>query len=367
MKEVFVFGAGASKASAGTPLGKDLVWSYYEDCSFHWFSKTTDGKYDLREDNKQFSNYGDFLKLAEKIYPGLSSTYEKFQRRNGSIYEPPDFIYEDKEYYVDEILYKLLKMGDNEGAELIRKLIFEHIIGKGFRSENELYKKFLMDFLYQKIHDDISIISFNFDFYLCEESNGYPYELTFDYLINFNSIDLARKWYKYNRGKVIPLIKLNGSFDWGFCRNCKKIFLYFPHMQWYYYYKTRCNICKGEVEPFIIIPHQEYPNIVETLWKKAEEKLNNADKITIIGYSFPDYDKEVIKLFTTSLNDFNNNVEMLVVDWFDSKNSKDNFNKHKSIIKNKYNNMFCNLTKEISYNFDGFEGYIKNQLSKNLP
>ncbi len=31
IKEVFVFGAGASNASARTPLGKNLGWTYYED------------------------------------------------------------------------------------------------------------------------------------------------------------------------------------------------------------------------------------------------------------------------------------------------------------------------------------------------
>jgi len=33
MKEIFVLGAGAPHASAGTSLGKDLVWRYYQACS----------------------------------------------------------------------------------------------------------------------------------------------------------------------------------------------------------------------------------------------------------------------------------------------------------------------------------------------
>lgn len=32
MNEMFIFGAGASKDSADTPLGMELVWQYYQDC-----------------------------------------------------------------------------------------------------------------------------------------------------------------------------------------------------------------------------------------------------------------------------------------------------------------------------------------------
>ena len=52
MKHVYVFGAGASAASAKTPLGKDLVWNYLLDCGL-----LISGLQGLQEENEKFSNY----------------------------------------------------------------------------------------------------------------------------------------------------------------------------------------------------------------------------------------------------------------------------------------------------------------------
>lgn len=354
MKEIFVFGAGASKASAETPLGEDLVWRYHLDCSNPYPIKN--GEYDTHEDDIEFVNYKKFLELAGSVYPELRKEKLKFQKRNGCYYEPPPFVFEDKKYYVDEILRILQQKGNIRGTELIRKLIFEHIIGTGIESENELYKKFVNKVLPQKSPESVSLMSFNFDVFLWED---YGFEVSFDYLIDFDWIDKNRIK-SYNQRSFFPMIKLNGSFDWDICRMCKKIHLYFPPTHRYFYDQKHCciNNCGGIVEPLIIIPHEEYIKRIKTLWEKAKEELKQAERITIIGYSFPYYDRDVIDIFKNSMN---NNVEIVVVNYCEPDEHKTRFYD----IKNSYRSMFPNLKKEIRIYLKGFKEYMKDLISSN--
>lgn len=67
MKEVFVFGAGASNGSAHTPLGNELVWTYHEQCCPH----RAIGIKGLIEEFKEFANLSKFFNLVEQTYPEL--------------------------------------------------------------------------------------------------------------------------------------------------------------------------------------------------------------------------------------------------------------------------------------------------------
>ncbi len=73
MTELFVLGDGASNASAGTPLGKDLVWTYSRDCSA--LSQIgDDGRRltsDIEREKEEFANLGHLLKAIEHKYPKL--------------------------------------------------------------------------------------------------------------------------------------------------------------------------------------------------------------------------------------------------------------------------------------------------------
>ena len=81
MKQVYVLGAGASAASAKTPLGKDLVWNYHVDCGL--FVPYDNGKPDLREENENFANFRKFLELAAKIYPEFSTICQGSRTQTG--------------------------------------------------------------------------------------------------------------------------------------------------------------------------------------------------------------------------------------------------------------------------------------------
>jgi hypothetical protein len=120
-----------------------------------------------------------------------------------------------KKYYVDDLLKKLQEKGDIAGTELIKRLIFEHIGEKSQDTENSLYKNFVINILKGKANDDVSVISFNFDFLLHEDFRNKVY---FDYLLDFHWVDPDREA-TYKKQNSIQLIKLNGSLDWGYAVN----------------------------------------------------------------------------------------------------------------------------------------------------
>ena len=91
-KEVFVFGAGASHASRGTPLGKDLIWKYESDCAgLYRMEGDKPAADDLKEKNTEFMNYGEFLQLFDKVYPGLNAynSWQKEMQEAMSFAPPP--------------------------------------------------------------------------------------------------------------------------------------------------------------------------------------------------------------------------------------------------------------------------------------
>lgn len=344
MKEIFVFGAGASKASAGTPLGNELVWTYHQDCCE--FLSVINGVPDNSEENIIFSNLRKFFVLVGHIFPELSKELEKWENRGIHMYNPPTLL--NKKYYVDEILRIVQEKEDIEGTQLIRKLIFEHITSASFGQPNKLYKDFIAKVLKNKTFGSISIISFNFDFLLHEDFRN---EIYFDYLIDFDCVDKNRER-TYIKQNAIPMIKLNGSLDWGICRKCNRLHLYSPHMQRDFYNRKSCiGNCNGIIEPFIIIPHEKYSEKIEILWEKAEGELKQAEKITVIGYSFPEYDEKVINLFKNALN---NNVKIEVVGRCESNNDRTCALHNK---KEKYRHVFPKLKNEEIF-LDGFEGYM---------
>ncbi len=210
-----------------------------------------------------------------------------------------------------------------------------------------MYEQFATKILKNKRIEDVCIISFNFDYLLQEDFKENVY---FDYLISFDTIDPNRKL-QYKKENPLPLLKLNGSLDWSFCPNCGKLTLLFPHLFPNFYYQAKCNNgCGGSLRPFIVIPHEKYNEKIEVLWRTAREFLSEAEKITIIGYSFPAYDDKVKKLFCCYLN---KNAEVYVVD------KKEKQSTAIDGTKLQINNIFTH-NKLIKFSFDGFANYVEH-------
>ncbi len=348
MKEVFIFGAGASYASARIPLGKDLVWNYFYDCST-WY-QVEGGKPtldDLNKKGKEFINFGEFLRLADSIFPELHE-YDNWMKcmKETMMYSPPTGF--DKKYYVDEIIRILQRESKIDGIELIRQLTLEHITGNDRSDRGELYEKFTKR-LIGKSPEDIQIISFNFD---CLLQESFRDEVYLDYLLNFDTIDNNRA--SYNKQNGIPLIKLNGSLDWATCPKCKKIKLLTSYVGKYTYASLYCNMsqdCGEKLKPFIFLPHENKTKSINVLWDRAKNALEQASKLTIIGYSFPYYDREIIKLFKEYTN---RDVELIVVDHANNQKKEEVEESIGRTIKQIFSPK--NDAKVFLY---GFQGYLK--------
>ena len=74
-KKVIIIGAGASFAAAEIPLGYQLGWMYYSQCStFYRLEKN--GKVaedDLIKKSSEFIAFEEFLDIAVKVYPELET------------------------------------------------------------------------------------------------------------------------------------------------------------------------------------------------------------------------------------------------------------------------------------------------------
>lgn len=350
MNHIYVIGAGASAASANTPLGRDLVWNYHQDCRL--MVPINNGVPDLREENEDFSNFRTFLELCSSIYPEFKSLSKKWDGRGVYVFNLYTRI--EKKHYVDEMLEILHRKGDTQGIELVRKLIFEHLIETGIDSQNLLYERFKEGILKNRSPQQVSIISFNFDFLLHEDFRTNVY---FDYVLKFDWIDNKRQSI-YARSNPIKLIKLNGSLDWGICPSCSRLYLYSPHMFRHSYDDKKCSCkCGKPIQPFIIIPHERYGSIIEPLWSLAEKELKRANTVTVIGYSFPDYDKKVVDLFSKSLGP---NTRLQVVTRCEREEDED---RKRNAILMKYKQLFPMLKTGVEIYLNGFRAYIDSRIN----
>ncbi len=166
-----------------TPLGMDLVWTYWQD-----YAPFADK-----------SRYSEFLQLAEKVFPEfLGATQKFFSMQEASImyFAPEDRL--RKCHYVDDMLRRLQQEGEERGERLLKQLILKHIVSVG-NEHHRGYARFKKHFLGMQ---NISVLSLNFDTYLNEGPPGpkLDYYLPFDW-INYNRGN-------YSPGKGIPVLKL---------------------------------------------------------------------------------------------------------------------------------------------------------------
>lgn len=349
-KEVYIFGAGASHDSADTPLGKDLVWNYYLD-TFIFSKVNPDGTSDLREENIEFKNLSSFFDLIEQEYPELKGEKKKWKeiRKQGYVYEPPYDL--NKKYYVDEII-KQLKSSNKEGIEPIRRLVFEHIVEATLDRGNSSYETFVKG-LAGKSPEDISIISMNFDCLLHKEFKGI--KVDFDYLRSFDN-NIAGINANSKKGGI-PLIKLNGSLDWAFCPKCEKTTLISYHLQKNPYDGLSCKIdggCGETLRPLVFLPHENQEDLLGILRNRAKSDLAQASKITVIGYSFPPYDTDIIHLINKHTSP---DVLLEVIDKADdSAEGK----RKKKVVEVRLKKIFPDK-KNISISFCGFESYMRGE------
>jgi len=104
--------------------------------------------------------------------------------------------------------------------------------------------------------------------------------------------------------------------------------------------------------PLLVIPvrqkrYDDYIGTIEHLWKTAEKAFMDADRIVVIGYSFPSTDKRALQLLSTTLNNRKKQIDLTLVDpWSDS-------------VALQIEKKNLDLAKTLSLHNIGFEAYIE--------
>jgi NAD-dependent SIR2 family protein deacetylase len=299
-RTVFIFGAGAS-AHAGAPLIKDFYQAIV----------------DLNEID-QVLGYEKEFNLVIRAYTELTGTYAKTKMHYHENIEELFATFE-----MAKILGRLGNLSEDEvnklpdamrtvmSATIEERMKYRNVPDRGF-IPTDGYNSFtgLLDNLEGTKHNDIALITFNYDYGL--EYALHENEYKYDYCLG-----------EMNDPSTLPLLKLHGSLNWARCRKCGAI-IPFTIKEWkesgmppkigvdklVSMYLSRNAIqavhCNEPVfeDPFIIPPtwnktqHYEY---IQRIWARAAKELSDARMIVVIGYSIPPTDEFFKHLFALSI------------------------------------------------------------------
>ena len=347
-KIVYILGAGASK-DFGMPLGNEFfkkglyLLGLKEKVSFKDIPLNH-----IEEDLIYLQ------KNLPRIYPNLSDNPEEWPPVEEILtisYELDKEIFDKTKDYVFEVLTTSQRDPFMSLFEYQYECKFNYL--ERYMMLKQYFEKMIGNPLL-----DISFVSFNYDTLIdsiLEEllEIDYP-ELTptvTDYTYKVHLLDINNKE-NIIRGNGVKLIKPHGSINLAYCDKCKKAFYSIGSVIYSIKHERKgyeC-VCGARLQPLVCPPlfgkaHKggqylfEYMNEMLSLVKKEVE---SADRIIIVGYSFPDYDIEIKSSIIDGIRSNTNNIEWQIIDKGD--NIK---NKLASIISRNYK-LYC----------EGFINYI---------
>lgn len=111
--------------------------------------------------------------------------------------------------------------------------------------------------------------------------------------------------------------------------------------------------------PLIITPvrqkkYEDYAGTIEKLWGLAERALSEADRIVLIGYSFPQTDTQTLSLLQNALSKRENQIELVIVD------------PSASMIQERIGDKYIAKAKGVSIYEQKFEDYV-SALRQEVP
>ena len=166
---------------------------------------------------------------------------------------------------------------------------------------------------FTKKHKKTSIITTNYDCCIDEAliSNNLHIQKSIDSKINDNS------------DNGIELIKMHGSINWAYCESCQYAREFdFSEMKKTYLSDSAsypvigiCPKCTGQRRPLLVPPlsfkFMMFPSLIQ-LWNSARKKIENAEYLIVIGYSFSDADNYITKIVSLSMS-MNKAQKMIVI------------------------------------------------------
>ncbi len=308
---VFVFGAGAS-LHVGAPLAKNVIFSAI--CDYCWQNQDAQWADDFESvmryyDSATDSKMLDFLRECRTA--NTLATPDSLPDVEDIVTMVEDSQVEGLPAALHDVLYLVIseraRGNDLWGGESVFGI-------RGHR--RNLYDQFV-DYVLP-VTDTNTLISFNYDLALDEAVSLNNHGLLGDYLLAFAHVHRFPAYDRIKSGKReskdVDLLKLHGSFNWGWCRKCCTYSLSYGG-DFRDVSQSRCSSCLSELVP-VLVPlsrkKSRYIQELESLWKRARMALSAADTLCVVGYSFNQVDSEAVELFKDSLRE-NRNLSGLIV------------------------------------------------------
>ena len=252
---------------------------------------------------------------------------------------------------------------------MIAKTIEKNIIA----TTSKNYENFLKNHLQNM--EKPTVISFNWELladnvlFAQNSMDHFSDVYSVDYGADFIRID-ERGIRQNNRVALYSLLKLHGSLNWMHCPKCVHNNLFFvyggkpaiPILEGELIQCPKCKRClKSVIVPpsFQKIGEGNELSFLSYIWAKAKSSLINADKIIIIGYSFPDDDvhfKHFLRgaLVSNYRKNKNKGIKIEVVNFKMYSQDKIDFEKHyKDILS------IPGVKIEVNFLYQKFSEYAK--------
>ncbi len=193
-------------------------------------------------------------------------------------------------------------------------------------------------FLTQIRQADAAIITTNWDIVLESSKSNYLEEEWVDYeSVNAYELpnNISANDVGYCQFKIIPILKLHGSLNWGFCQNCGKIY-YLNEKNYHKLILSEVECKNRECEgkhsklKIVIVPptlsklvrpvQTTEPSSLKlpyfqlvSIWNRAYDYLKSCEKIYFIGYSFPETDVQMRFFISNALRENTNLKDVIVI------------------------------------------------------
>lgn len=304
-KVVFLLGAGASAAS-GIPLVTGLLDELVKQAR-----RTQDDEFNLLMKHCQKEEKIDIEDLLTAVY--LSEFAVSEPNTLGLLHY---FLFsDDSEVTSKEGLANDPPETDATSVNFIRDTIqtlfgsiASEMIPKDPNETHKEIKRFIND------HKDVSIITTNYDYCMDEELFG---EVEVDTTLN----EVTTGEHEVS----VELYKMHGSINWTYCDTCQSIDGVHPEDVKAKFEPDSgtldypvigiCPVCKGQRRPLLVPPTSfkfvQFPPLID-IREGAKRRLENADYIIPVGYSFSDADAYIYKLVWGAIR--KNDAKMLIVD-----------------------------------------------------
>lgn len=334
--KAYLIGNGAS-IPYGSPLGSDvfkrafelfyerLEKSHHDNC-FHRLKDNITRVIAIMDDLKELLAWGNLNLFHMGKY---RKKFEDLMNPNISYSERANFYREIKDYFAKYKIWELLpktveyyKDKEHHGFKDLKSKRSTLLEGRGNFFDR------IAEFSFKTIYFAIEYSKDNPDYYtnfVKAISNSFEDTV----IINLNYDNLLERVLKKNfmgiveygfgdeikcfpslqcdkkTGQRVLLFKPHGSFDFFFCNKCKSITISEDVPLEYFqdpFSKKQCKNpdCNKRNLPNFFIPYTDvtlpirYKDILNSIIEKMKQILESIDEITVIGYSFSEYDDDLI-------------------------------------------------------------------------